>query len=203
VTMCPFHRVVFALTVTVCLSGCGDGRKWERTMAEARRQMEAQQYAEAERSLLSAYDQANRLHRLHPYPLETDLELAQLYFKIGAYDREKAALTRAIKRLETVESEAHPGLARLYSDLGRACDLLAQYDEARTHYLRALPVAERLPVENELDYLYLDMAVNAARRKQIAEADGYFAKATAVAQRLHSGGTIFEEIRAKRAEVGR
>jgi tetratricopeptide (TPR) repeat protein len=201
--MCVFKRVVFALTITLCFSGCVDGPKWERTMAEARRQMEAQQYAEAERSLLSAYDQANRLHRLHPYLLETDIELAQLYFKIGAYDREKAALTRAITRLEIVENEAHPGLAALYADLGRACDLLAQYDEARTHYLRALPVAEKRPAENELDYLYLDMAVNAARRKQIAEADAYFARATAVAQTLHPGGTIFEEIRAKRAEVGR
>jgi tetratricopeptide (TPR) repeat protein len=172
-------------------------------MAEARRQMEAQQYTVAERSLLDAFAQASRLHRLHPYLLETDLELAQLYFRMGAYDREKVALARAISRLEIVENEAHPGLARMYADLGRACDLLGQRDEARLHYLRALPVAERLPAESQVDYLYLDMAVNAAHRKQMAEADDYFAKATAAAERLHPGGTIFEEIRARRAEVGR
>jgi len=172
-------------------------------MAFARSQAQAGDYTGAERSLRDALDQAQRLHPLHPYQLETNTELARVYFKMGEYERGKAALASVIGKLEVIQSEEDPGLARLHSELGRVCDLLGQLDEASAHYLRALPVALKVPVENRLDYLYLDMAVNAARRKRTAEADEYFSNATKAAQVLHPGGPIFEEIKQKRAETGR
>ena len=172
-------------------------------MQLGRTQFQAGQFEASERTFLDALAQADRLHPLHPYQLETNTELARLYFKMGANDRGKAALQRVISKLEVLQNPDDPGLARLHGELARACDRLGQLEEARVHYQRALPVALKMPKENQLDYLYLDMAVNAARRKQVAEADEYFTNALTAAQVLHPGGAIFEEIRGKRAEFGR
>ena len=66
------------------------------------------------------------------------------------------------------------------------------------HYAKALVVALQVPGQNAIDYLYLDMAVNAQRRGLADEADVLFARAESAARQLHPGGAIFEEIRAKR-----
>ena len=68
----------------------------------------------------------------------------------------------------------------------------------RAHLLRALAVALQVPAQNAIDYLYLDMAVNAQRRGLAVEADALFSKAEAAARQLHPGGQIFDEIRQRR-----
>ena len=194
-------RFAIAFLSCVGVAGCVNGPRWEAAMQRGKQQLQAGDLNAAEHSFNDAFEQAQRLHRWHPYQLETNTELARLYFKMGSYDRGKAALVRVIERLEVLQNAEDPGLGRLHSELGRVCDLLGQYDEARAHYLRALPVAMKTPAENQLDYLYLDMAVNAARRKAFAEADQYFENAQTAAQVLHPGGAILEEIRARRAEM--
>ena len=167
-------------------------------MADARVARERGDYAASERLLLDALAQADRLHPLHPYELETNTELARLYFKTGDYQKAKAALLRLVSKLESLYRGDHPSIGAMHGDLGRACDALGQFDEAREHYAKALDVALKVPAQNALDYLYLDMAVNAQRRGRPDEADDLFRKAEIVAQQLHPGGPIFAEIQAKR-----
>ena len=167
-------------------------------MAQARLQRDRGDYGAAERSLLDALAQADRLHPLHPYELETNTELARLHFRTGEFAKAKAALTRLVGKLETLYRSDHPSIGAMHGDLGRACDALGQVDEAQGHYAKALAVALQVPAQNAIDYLYLDMAVNAQRRGLSAEADALFARAEAAARQLRPGGAIFEEIRAKR-----
>lgn len=189
---------MLAAIVAVVAGACVDGPRWEATMTQARQQRERGDYAASERSLLDALAQADRLHPLHPYELETNTELARLYFKTGEFGKAKDALTRLVARLETLYRNDHPSIGAMHGDLGRACDALGQLDEARTHYDKALAVALQVPAQNAIDYLYLDMAVNAQRRGLTVEADALFAKAESAGRQLHPGGAIFEEIRAKR-----
>jgi tetratricopeptide (TPR) repeat protein len=167
-------------------------------MARAGLERNRGDYAAAERSLLDALAQADRLHPLHPYELETNTELARLYFKIGDFGRAKEALTRLVGKLETLYRWDHPSIGAMHGDLGRACDALGQLDEAQAHYAKALSVALKVPAQNAIDYLYLDMAVNAQRRGHTAEADALFASAESAARELHREAAILQEIRAKR-----
>ena len=191
-------RLLIAGLVAVLTSACVNGPRWESTMARARQERERGDYGAAERSLLDALAQADRLHPLHPYQLETNTELARLYFKTGEFEKAKDALTRLVGKLQTLYREDHPSIGAMQGDLGRACDALGQLDEAHAHYEKALAVAQRVPAQNAIDYLYLDMAVNAQRRGLPAEADALFARAEAAARQLHPGGQIFEEIRQRR-----
>jgi tetratricopeptide (TPR) repeat protein len=191
-------RLVIAALVAVLTGACVNGPHWESTMARARQERERGDYAAAERSLLDALAQADRLHPLHPYELETNTELARLYFRTGEFEKAKDALTRLVGKLQTLYREDHPSIGAMQGDLGRACDALGQLDEAHAHYVKALNVALQVPVQNAIDYLYLDMAVNAQRRGLTAEADALFARAESTARQLHPGGAIFDEIRAKR-----
>ena len=191
-------RLVIAGLVAVLTSACVNGPRWESTMARGRQERERGDYAAAERSLLDALAQADRLHPLHPYELETNTELARLYFKTGEFEKAKDALTRLVGKLQTLYREDHPSIGAMQGDLGRACDALGQLDEAHAHYAKALAVALQVPAQNAIDYLYLDMAVNAQRRGLTAEADELFARAESTARQLHPGGAIFDEIRAKR-----
>ena len=184
--------------VAALTAACVNGPRWEATMARARQERERGDYAAAERSLLDALAQADRLHPLHPYELETNTDLARLYFKTGEFAKAKDALTRLVGKLETLYREDHPSIGAMHGDLGRACDALGQLDEAHTHYVKALAVAVQAPAQNAIDYLYLDMAVNAQRRGLAEEANALFARAEAAARQLHPGGAIFEEIRTKR-----
>jgi tetratricopeptide (TPR) repeat protein len=187
------------VVVGVCFTiACVNGPRWEATMARARQERERGDYAAAERSLLDALAHADRLHPLHPYELETNTELARLYFKTGDNAKAKEALTRLVGKLETLYRPDHPSIGAMHGDLGRACDALGQFEEARAHYVKALAVALKVPAQNALDYLYLDMAVNAQRRGRMAEAETLFGQAETAARQLHPGGPIFEEIRAKR-----
>ena len=188
------------LLVALLAGACVNGPRWESTMTRARQEREGGDYAAAERSLLDALAQADRLHPLHPYELETNTELARLYFKTGEFGKAKEALTRLVTKLETLYREDYPSTGAMHGDLGRACDALGQLDEASAHYTKALAVALEVPVQNAIDYLYLDMAVNARRRGLVGEADALFAKAEATARQLHPGGPIFEEIRTKRGK---
>jgi tetratricopeptide (TPR) repeat protein len=188
-------RLLIAGLVTVLTSACVNGPRWEATMARARQERERGDYTTAERSLLDALAQADRLHPLHPYELETNTELARLYFKTGEFAKAKDALTRLVGKLETLYRQDHPSIGAMHGDLGRACDALGQLDEAQTHYAKALAVAVQVPAQNAIDYLYLDMAVNAQRRGLTEEANALFAKAESAAGQLHPGGAIFEEIR--------
>ena len=194
------RRLAFGLVLGVLSFGCVNGPRWEATMTRAREERERGDYSGAERSLLDALAQADRLHPLHPYELETNTELARLYFKTGDFGKAKEALTRVVTKLETLYREDHPSIGAMHGDLGRACDALGQLDEASAHYTKALAVALRVPAQNAIDYLYLDMAVNAQRRGLAAEADALFAKAEAAARQLHPGGPIFDEIRSKRGK---
>ena len=191
-------RLLIAGLVAVLTSACVNGPRWEATMARARQERERGDYTAGERSLLDALAQADRLHPLHPYELEANTELARLYFKTGEFAKAKDALTRLVGKLETLYRQDHPSIGAMHGDLGRACDALGQLDEAHTHYETALTVALQVPAQNAIDYLYLDMAVNAQRRGLTAEADALFARAESAARQLHPGGAIFEEIRAKR-----
>jgi tetratricopeptide (TPR) repeat protein len=191
-------RLLLAALVAVLTTACVNGPRWEATMARARQERDRGDYAAAERSLLDALAQADRLHPLHPYELETNTELARLYFKTGDVGKAKEALTRLVGKLETLYREDHPSIGAMHGDLGRACDALGEFDEAHAHYTKALAVALQVPAQNSIDYLYLDMAVNARRRGLTAEADALFASAEATARQLHPGGAIFEEIRARR-----
>ena len=191
-------RLLMVSLVAALTAACVNGPRWEATMARARQERERGDYAAAERSLLDALAQADRLHPLHPYELETNTDLARLYFKTGEFAKAKDALTRLVGKLETLYREDHPSIGAMHGDLGRACDALGQLDEAHTHYVKALAVAVQVPAQNAIDYLYLDMAVNAQRRGLTDEANALFAKAESAARQLHPGGTIFEEIRTKR-----
>ena len=192
-------RALLLLISAVAVSACVNGPRWEQTMAQAKAERERGDYASAERSLLNALAQADRLHRLHPYQLETNTELARLYFKTRDFVKAKDALTRLVSKLETLYRADHPSIGAMHGDLGRACDALGQLDEARGHYAKALAVALQMPAQNALDYLYLDMAVNAQRRGLAAEADDLFNRAETAARQLHPGGSsIFDEIRQRR-----
>jgi tetratricopeptide (TPR) repeat protein len=195
--MAVSRLLIAGLAATVAVA-CVNGPRWEATMARARQERERGDYAAAELSLLDALAQADRLHPLHPYELETNTELARLYFKAGDFGKAKDALTRLVAKLETLYREDHPSVGAMHGDLGRACDALGQLDEASAHYTRALAVALQVPAQNAIDYLYLDMAVNAQRRGLRGEADALFARAESAARLLHPGGAIFEEIRARR-----
>ena len=183
-------RAIAALSIALVAGACVDAGHWERTVAAAGAQRDAGQYELAERTLLDALEQAEALHRLHPYQLVANTELARLYFKMRDYERARLTVIRLLEKLETLHSSEHPGIGSLYADLGRACDQLGRFDEARDHYRKALPAALREPVQNELDYLYADMAVNASYRKAHGEADEYFAKAEETAQRLNRAAAI-------------
>ena len=191
-------RLVIAGLVAVLTIACVNGPRWEATMARARQDRERGDYAAAERSLVDALAQADRLHPLHPYELETNTELARLYFKTGDFGKAKDALTRLVGKLETLYREDQPSIGAMHGDLGRACDALGQLDEAQAHYAKALAVALKVPAQNAIDYLYLDMAVNAQRRGLTDEADVLFARAESAARQLHPGVGIFKEIRSKR-----
>ena len=191
-------RALALLVSALAVSACVNGPRWEQTMAQAKAERERGDYASAERSLLDALAQADRLHRLHPYQLETNTELARLYFKTGDFLKAKDALTRLVGKLETLYRPDHPSIGAMHGDLGRTCDALGQLDEARGHYAKALAVALQVPAQNALDYLYLDMAVNAQRRGLPAEAEDLFNKAETAARQLHPGGAILEEIRQRR-----
>jgi len=194
------RRLLIAGLVAVLASACVNGPRWEATMARARQERERGDYTAAERSLLDALGQADRLHPLHPYELETNTELARLYFKTGEFAKAKDALTRLVGKLETLYREDHPSIGAMHGDLGRACDALGQLDEAHAHYVKALAVAQQVPAQNAIDYLYLDMAVNAQRRGLTEEASALFARAESAALQLHPGGAIFEEIRQRRGK---
>lgn len=191
-------RLLIAGLVAVLTIACVNGPRWETTMARARQERERGDYAAAERSFVDALAQADRLHPLHPYELETNTELARLYFKTGDFAKAKDALKRLVGKLETLYRNDHPSIGAMHGDLGRACDALGELDEASAHYAKALAVALQVPAQNAIDYLYLDMAVNAQRRGLAAEADALFARAESAARQLHPGGAIFEEIRTKR-----
>jgi len=191
-------RLLMVSLVAALTAACVNGPRGEANMARARQERERGDYAAAERSLLDALAQADRLHPLHPYELETNTDLARLYFKTGEFAKAKDALTRLVGKLETLYREDHPSIGAMHGDLGRACDALGQLDEAHRHYVKALAVAVQVPAQNAIDYLYLDMAVNAQRRGLAEEANALFARAEAAARQLHPGGAIFEEIRTKR-----
>jgi tetratricopeptide (TPR) repeat protein len=193
------NRLLMALIVTLLTTACVNGPRWEATMVRGKQERERGDYAAAERSLLDALAQADRLHRLHPYQLETNTELARLYFKTGEFAKAKETLTRLVGKLETLYREDHPSIGAMHGDLGRACDALGELDEASSHYAKALAVALQVPAQNAIDYLYLDMAVNAQRRGLNAEADALLTRAESAARILHpGGGPIFDEIRARR-----
>ena len=183
-------------------SACVNGPRWERTMAQGKAAVDAGRYAEADVAFRDALGQAERLHWLHPYQLETNTELARLYFRMGRHADARAALGRVVERLDALYTDAHPGLARLHHDMGRASDLLNEPGVAEQHYRRALPVALARPVENNLAFLYIDLAGNAARRGRRAEAIQYLDLAEATARNYSPAREIFEEIRQKRAELG-
>ena len=172
-------------------------------MAQGKAAFEQGRYADAERAFRDALAQAERLHWLHPYQLETNTELARLYFRMGRHAEAREALGRVVARLDALYTDAHPGLARLYHDMGRASDLLDEHEVAAVQYRRALPVALAHPVENQLAFLYIDMAVNAARRGRRPEAAQYLELAETTAREHSPDPAIFEEIRQKRAELGR
>ena len=194
-------RLMTAVIAAMLVAACVDGPRWEATMARAKQERDRGEYGAAERSLLDALAQADRLHRLHPYQLETNTELARLYFKTGEFGKAKAALVRLVGKLETLYRDDHPSIGAMHGDLGRACDALGQFDEAREHYQKALAVAMTAPTQNAIDYLYLDMALNAQRRGLVAESQSLLDKAEAAARLLHPGGSpIFDEIRRVRAK---
>jgi tetratricopeptide (TPR) repeat protein len=190
------------LVATPCAAACVNGPRWEQTLARGKAAFDQGRLADAEAAFRDALAQANRLHWLHPYQLETNTELARLYFRQGRHADARAALGRVVARLEALYTEAHPGLARLHHDMGRASDLLNEHEVAEHHYRRALPVALARPVENQLAYLYIDLAVNAIRRGRRGEATRFLDLAEATAREYSPSREIFEEIRQKRAESG-
>ena len=194
------NRALLLVLVAAIMAGCVNGPRWEATMARAKQERERGDYAAAERSLLDALAQADRLHPLHPYELETNTELARLYFKTGDFAKAKAALTRLVSKLEVLYREDHPSIGAMQGDLGRACDALGELEEARAHYQKALAVALTVPAQNAIDYLYLDMAVNAQRRGLAAEAETLLNRAETAARQLHPGGPILDEIRSRRGK---
>ena len=200
------RRGILWLFAVPCLalatSGCVNGPRWEQTMARAKAAFEQGRSADAEAAFRDALAQADRLHWLHPYQLETNTELARLYFREGRHADARAALGRVVARLEALYTEAHPGLARLHHDMGRASDLLNEPEVAELHYRRALPVALARPAENQLAYLYIDLAANAAKRGRRPEAVRFLDLAEATARDYSPSREIFEEIRQKRAEFG-
>jgi tetratricopeptide (TPR) repeat protein len=200
-------RVLAALLVLSVagptLSGCVNGPRWEQTMARGKAAFEQGRLADAEAAFRDALAEADRLHWLHPYQLETNTELARLYFRQGRHAEARDALARVVARLEALYTEAHPGLARLHHDMGRASDLLNEHEVAEAHYRKALPVALARPAENQLAFLYIDLAVNAARRGRRPEAATFLDLAEATARDYSPTREIFEEIRQKRAELGR
>jgi tetratricopeptide (TPR) repeat protein len=199
------YRLVLATVVScaaITASACANGPRWEQTMARGKAAFEQGRLADAEAAFRDALGQAERLHWLHPYQLETNTELARLYFRQGRHADARTALGRVVARLEALYTEAHPGLARLHHDMGRASDLLNEPEIAEQHYRRALPVALARPVENQLAYLYIDLAGNAARRGRRADAARFLDLAEATARDYSPGREVFEEIRQKRAEWG-
>jgi tetratricopeptide (TPR) repeat protein len=195
-------RSAAVFLIALAAAACVDARRWERTMADARAQLSAGQYDLAERNLLDALQQADALHRLHPYQLVTNTELARLYFKKRDYERARQTVLRLVDKLEALYAADHPGTGSLYADLGRACDQLGRFDEAREYYRKALPAALRHPSQNELDSLYLDMAVNARHRQAYGEAAELFAQAETTAHRLHRPIAVIESIRSQRSQTG-
>ena len=195
-------RILLAITLAATAAACADGPRWERTMAQGKTALEQGRYADAESAFREALGQAERLHWLHPYQLETNTELARLYFRVGRHADARAALARVVERLDALYTDAHPGLARLHHDMGRASDLLNEAEVAELHYRRALPVALARPAENQLAYLYIDLAMNAARRGRRTDALQYLDLAEQTARDYSPQREIFEEIRQKRAEVG-
>ena len=196
-------RLIFLVMVaTAGAQACVNGPRWEQTMARGKAAFEQGRHADAELAFRDALAQADRLHWLHPYQLETNTELARLYFRVGRHADARAALGRVVARLEALYTDAHPGLARLHHDMGRASDLLNEHEVAEHHYRKALPVALARPVENQLAYLYLDLAVNAIRRGRRAEAARFLDLAEATARQYSPSREIFEEIRQKRTESG-
>jgi tetratricopeptide (TPR) repeat protein len=193
------RRLLIAALIAALTSACVNGPRWESTMARARQERERGDYAAAERSLLDALGQADRLHPLHPYELETNTELARLYFKTGEFEKAKDALTRLVGKLQTLYREDHPSIGRCRATWAAPCDALGQLDEA-THALRESPAwPSRCPAQNAIDYLYLDnggerATPRSSRRKRTL----LFAKAESAARQLHPGGPDLREIRAKR-----
>ncbi len=196
------QRILYSMLLLLPLTAaCVNGPRWERTVAQGKAAFEAGRYADAEAAFRDALAQAERLHWLHPYQLETNTELARLYFRMGRHADARAALGRVVARLDALYTDAHPGLARLHHDMGRASDLMNEPEVADMHYRQALPVALARPVENNLAYLYIDMAVNAARRGRRPDALQYLDLAEATARDYSPAREIFEEIRQKRAEL--
>ena len=138
-----FSLVGVLCVVLVATHALTQDNLWETYIRAGIEAYQQGNYAEAEKQLLVARQEAEKFGPEDPRLVRNLNSLATLYIKLGNYAESVTFIRRSLVIQEKVPGPAHPNLATTLNNLATLYRFQGKYAEAEPLYIRSLAIREK------------------------------------------------------------